>query len=691
MALPINRRTRQMAVMVSLGLSLSSIAVAQAQDANSLLIVDCLLPGRVQQLGNAATYVTARRAIKTSAANCRARGGEYTKSGESTSASLMRIWMPLATGGDTEAQTNLGEILEKGVGGQPQPDLAVQWYQLAADKGYARAQVNLGAMYERGVGVARDPVKAMEWYRRASGLKDLNLNAASTEEMTRLREERDALSRQLEAEKRKREQLETELGTINRQLSGQRSSLQVQQRQFDEAQRELAARNQALDEQRARMAAKPAQGPDPLAAQRLTQLQRQLDEQRRTVTERDSQLQLLQGSVQQLESRSNSLQGQLAASERQRAADLANARDEASAARQELAAVTERLRMANDELGNRLATIDRQRASVEQLRQELAARQNKVSSANADQAALQARLRQQEAELVESRRQLGLLNTQIARLGQQAETATPARQSSGTAPRIRPNLTDEVNFGRYYALVIGNNNYRVIPKLRTAVNDAQAVAEVLRRRYGFQTTVLLNANRYQLLSALNTLRERLTSQDNLLIYYAGHGALDEDNSRGFWLPVDAEPNSTTNWIASYQITDVLKATSAKQIFLVADSCYSGMLTRSAITRLSTGMTDDERQRWYRAMATKHARVALTSGGVQPVLDGGGGGRHSVFASAFIQALEQNSEVLEGQRLAQTVTQRVAISVAASQVQQVPLYAPLSYAGHEAGDFFFVPK
>lgn len=216
------------------------------------------------------------------------------------------------------------------------------------------------------------------------------------------------------------------------------------------------------------------------------------------------------------------------------------------------------------------------------------------------------------------------------------------------------------------------------------------VANLLRTRYGFQTTLLTNADRYQMLSALNALREKLTSEDNLLVYYAGHGTLDPENDRGYWLPVDAETSSTANWIPLYQITDMMKAMAAKHVMLVADSCYSGMLTRSAITNLTTGLTEQERRKWYETMTAKHARVVLTSGGLKPVADGGGGG-HSVFASAFIRSLQENAEVLEGQRLAQRVTERVAISSAAVELEQVPMYAPLSLAGHEAGDFFFVPK
>jgi peptidoglycan hydrolase CwlO-like protein len=648
---------------------------ALAHGADDLLIVDCLLPGKVQRLGTAATYVTARRAIKTSAVDCGIRGGEYTAFDRATYASSMRVWLPLAKNGEPEAQTNLGEILEKGLGGAPQPDLAVEWYQLAAEKGYARAQVNLGSMYERGLGVPKNMPKAMEWYRKASGLSSANIAVAPLEEVTRLREE-------LEAERRERERLQIELETVRAKLGGERSSLQRQQGELEAARRDLAAL------QRQRAEAETGRGRDHSHVEgELAELQRQLEAQRRVVAGRDAQLRLMQDSVAQLEARSGKLQVQLAETEHRRVADVSAARAEAESVRGQLTELAAQLSKADAVLNSRLALIGEQRAEVQRLRQELFSQQNNVSRKDADRARLETQLKERQAELSESRAQLISLNAEIARLDREAKTVRQSERPPGAAAA---NVIPEgVSFGRYHGLIIGNNEHRYIPKLQTAVNDAKVVEEILRRRYGFKTTLLLNADRYQLLSALNKLREQLTGEDNLLIYYAGHGELDRVNQRGYWLPVDAEANSTANWISSIQITDVMNAMAAKQILLVADSCYSGMLTRSSIARLDSGMTEEERTRWLKAMASKHARVVLTSGGIQPVLDGGGG-PHSVFAAAFITALNANSEVLEGQKLAQTVTQRVAISVEAADIDQVPMYAPISFAGHEAGDFFFVP-
>ena len=84
---------------------------------------------------------------------------------------------------------------------------------------------------------------------------------------------------------------------------------------------------------------------------------------------------------------------------------------------------------------------------------------------------------------------------------------------------------ERIDFGAYHALVIGINDYAHLPKLETAVNDAVALHEVLRQQYGFDSTLLINPNRYDLVHAIDKMRADLTEQDNLLLFYAGHKAL----------------------------------------------------------------------------------------------------------------------------------------------------------------------
>ncbi|HEX6143813.1 MAG TPA: caspase family protein, partial [Geminicoccaceae bacterium] len=262
----------------------------------------------------------------------------------------------------------------------------------------------------------------------------------------------------------------------------------------------------------------------------------------------------------------------------------------------------------------------------------------------------------------------------------------PAAASVVDAKPVIPDL----DLGNFHALVIGNNKYQFLPSLQSAVNDARAVAEVLSEKYGFNVTLLENADRYAILSTLNELRGRLTENDNLIVYYAGHGELDRVNQRGHWLPVDAELDSSANWISNVAITDILNAMSAKRILVVADSCYSGALTRAAMAKLESGMPDEARAAWLKAVAAKRARTALTSGGIAPTMDGGGG-EHSVFAKAFLDVLEANDGLIEGQRLFQEISARVTYIASQFRFEQVPQYAPIKFAGHEAGEFFLRPE
>lgn len=243
--------------------------------------------------------------------------------------------------------------------------------------------------------------------------------------------------------------------------------------------------------------------------------------------------------------------------------------------------------------------------------------------------------------------------------------------------------------GEYHALVIGNNQYRNFSTLTTAVNDARETERLLREKYGFKTRLLINADRYTMLSALNDMREKLDEDDNLLIYYAGHGKLDADGESGYWLPVDADKGNNINWISNKSITDILNVIEAKHILVVADSCYAGTLTQTPIARTQTDIPEDVRTEWIKVMTETRARITLTSGGVEPVLDGGGG-KHSVFARAFLQALRDNDGVLEGYGLYSQVLQNMSSQASPLAQVQVPQYAPIHLAGHESGEFFFDP-
>lgn len=236
-----------------------------------------------------------------------------------------------------------------------------------------------------------------------------------------------------------------------------------------------------------------------------------------------------------------------------------------------------------------------------------------------------------------------------------------------------------VDFGHYHALVIGIVDYQHLPALKTAVNDARAITELLKKEYGFKVKLLLNATRSDILTALGEYREVLTERDNILIYYAGHGWLDEAADEGYWLPADATKGNDVNWISNSTITAAVRAMQAKHVIVVADSCYAGKLARGLHIKRKT-------PDYLARITRKKARVVLSSGGLEPVADSGGQGEHSVFASAFVKVLQGNKGVLEGTELFSRIRRPVMVNS-----DQTPEYADIRKAGHEGGDFLFIHR
>ena len=252
-----------------------------------------------------------------------------------------------------------------------------------------------------------------------------------------------------------------------------------------------------------------------------------------------------------------------------------------------------------------------------------------------------------------------------------------ARQGAPAVPGPQDALAG-IDFGRYHALVIGINNYAHLPKLKTAVNDAKAVAALLEKDYGFKVRLLIDPSRTEMIDVFDDYLKTLTAKDNLLIYYAGHGWLDRATDRGYWLPVDAQEGRRSNWVSNATITDTLKSLAAKHVIVIADSCFSGTLTRAA----TVGLRD---KNYLKRMVEKQARVAMVSGGLEPVADDAGSG-NSPFAKAFMTALKANQGVIDGIQLFGDIRRPIMLDA-----KQTPEYSDVRNAGHDGGDFLFVRK
>ena len=261
--------------------------------------------------------------------------------------------------------------------------------------------------------------------------------------------------------------------------------------------------------------------------------------------------------------------------------------------------------------------------------------------------------------------------------------------SRGSGERQQAALA-ALDYGDFHAVVIGNDRYRYLPELETAAGDARDLATLLEDRYGFKVRLLLDATRNEIITSLSEVAGSLTSRDNLLVFYAGHGRVDAKSQSGFWQPVDAEPLDTSQWISTtHTLSSLLDQTIAQRVLVIADSCFSGSLVGTA-TPVASAMQPPTTIDEVESVLAYKARLALTSGGSSPVLDAGGG-EHSIFAGELLEILGGNDGVLSVSALFNRAAEPVASGSLALGVGQRPQLAPIARTDHSGGEFFFVPR
>jgi hypothetical protein len=250
-------------------------------------------------------------------------------------------------------------------------------------------------------------------------------------------------------------------------------------------------------------------------------------------------------------------------------------------------------------------------------------------------------------------------------------------------------LHEEYSTGTNYALVIGINSYRNHRGLRTAVNDAEALASLLEKKYFFEpgNIILLkdqDATKARIMQEFRDLvATKVKKGDNVFIYYAGHGWFDDILEAGYWVTAEAtkSPASFLENNTVYKFIAALDKKGVQHVFLVSDSCFSGSFTKDH-RAIETAIDD----RYFRKKYGKPSRNVLTSGGVEPVADEGKEG-HSVFAYYFLKTLKENPyPYLSGKQVGVQVEELVT-----RNSTQTPISKFIHGVGDEGGQFFFINK
>ena len=236
--------------------------------------------------------------------------------------------------------------------------------------------------------------------------------------------------------------------------------------------------------------------------------------------------------------------------------------------------------------------------------------------------------------------------------------------------------------GSYHALLIAVQEYgdNRVKNLNYPITDAGKLHDILTGYYTFDinsTKTLVNPARHDIISELYKLSDKLTSRDNLLIFYAGHGCWDDDRQQGYWLPRDAIDHNPANWISNGDIRDFIRGTKTQHTLLVSDACFSGAIFKPRHSAVSSGTIREK----YRTPS----RRAITSGSAtQAVPD------RSVFLDYLIKHLKNNREQhLYAEKLFVNICDEFVFN---DLTEQNPVYGSILSTGDDVGgDFIFVRR
>ncbi len=236
---------------------------------------------------------------------------------------------------------------------------------------------------------------------------------------------------------------------------------------------------------------------------------------------------------------------------------------------------------------------------------------------------------------------------------------------------------------KYRALIMGVSRYKNegpgLQSLDNPVRDAQSVYDMLTKKYIFepQDVILLkNPTRQDIIDAFDKLSNETGENDNVLVFYAGHGVWDKQKDLGYWLPSDAQMSSRSAWIANSQIKDYLSdnVIRSKHTLLITDACFGGSIFKSRSVSAETFVRVNE-------LAKEPSRKAMTSGNLSAVPD------KSIFIQQLLKKLGENEdEYLPGQQLFSRIYEPIVNNAPTN-----PVYGVIQGAGDGGGDFIFVRR
>ncbi|MBK9013904.1 MAG: caspase family protein [Saprospiraceae bacterium] len=187
--------------------------------------------------------------------------------------------------------------------------------------------------------------------------------------------------------------------------------------------------------------------------------------------------------------------------------------------------------------------------------------------------------------------------------------------------------------GKNYLLTIAIDKYQHWNHLNNAVKDVKDFTTILQTFYQFEEDYTLrlhneDATEDNIRLKMKELKKKVSKEDNLVIYFSGHGHFDEESNLGYWVPVGGEKEKESTYISTADIVHFLNQIDSLHLLVIVDSCFSGTL----IT-----------QHRSKATAVREERFAsrrIFASGRSEVVDDGAPGDNSPFAKGLISFLKK---------------------------------------------------
>lgn len=227
---------------------------------------------------------------------------------------------------------------------------------------------------------------------------------------------------------------------------------------------------------------------------------------------------------------------------------------------------------------------------------------------------------------------------------------------------------------RNLLFLIGIDKYSSLKKLSNSVKDVTDFKAILLEKFDFSdsdTYELLNekATNINIQDALSVYVSKLKEDDNLIIYFSGHGGFNQKDERGFWIPVDGTDLYTT-WIPNETILEIIRKMSCKHLFLISDSCFSNMILINGQNK-SNDDYEERPSRWALASSFENS------------YDTGISNENSLFGEIILRYLNNSAADFRVSSLIEYVKEQYSVNVV-----QTPQGSPLKVEGHKGGEFIF---